>query len=134
MKWYAEIRADECAMADKFLTTHHGTARKVGKEPMAPRLPKTSCHDDHVHLTWVPDTTIEFDLHNWEPTGYDPAIHLILHSDIPRRQNHSDIELSELMREPLEIQFLAMFAYVSFLTPGSPKPIFIMGTSDNWIA
>ena len=52
----------------------------------------------------------------WETTGYDPAIHLVLHSDVPCRLSHSDIELraAALMREPLEIQFPAMLAYVSF--------------------
>ena len=79
---------------------------------MAPRL----SGNYQVPPTWEPDTTVELDLHAWESTGYDPAAHLILHSNAPRRLHHTDIELLavDLMNEPMEIQLPAMLAYVSF--------------------
>ena len=66
--------------------------------------------------TWEPDSNIYLELHDWESTGYDPAVHLVLHSCVSCRLSHSDIGLraAALMRGPLEIQFPAMLAYVSF--------------------
>ena len=83
---------------------------------MALGLPRASHHDNHVFHAWEPDSTIEVDLYDWKSTGYDPAVHLILHSDIPRRLSQTDIELRaiDLMNELMEIQLPATLAYVSF--------------------
>ena len=90
---------------------------------MAPRLPIEGGErpyrrydDDCIQQTWEPDTALELELYTWESTGYDPAIHLVLHSDISRRLSRSDIEIqaSQIMNEPMEIQFPATFAFVSF--------------------
>ena len=88
---------------------------------MAPRPPTEGAdpfsHDnDYLSQTWEPDTAIDYDLHDWESNGYDPVVHLVLHSDVSRRLSRSDIEkqASLIMNEPMEIQFPAMLAFVSF--------------------
>ena len=113
VKWKAEILADEYDIADKFMvSTNNDRLESTGVVPTALRPPNNS----QELPTWEPDATVELGLHAWESTGYDPAVHLILHSNASRRLNHTDIELlaADLMNEPMEIQLPAMLAYVSF--------------------
>ena len=72
--------------------------------------------DDYIQRTWEHDTAIELELYNWESAGCDPATHLVLYSDVSRRLSRSDIEIqaSQIMNEPMDIQFPAMLAFVSF--------------------
>ena len=73
-------------------------------------------NDDYIQQTWEPDTAIELEVYNLESTGYDPATHLVIHSGMSRMLSRSDIEIqaSQIMNEPMEIQFPAMLAFVSF--------------------
>ena len=134
-KWLDEIRADEY-IADTFMATvgredsRHGDCRGASGASASPagvdpayklgdsrgasgasassaKWDPTSIHEDYYMDTWEPDSSIYLDLHDWESTGYDPAVHLVLHSCVSCRLSYSDIELraAELMREPLEIQF-----------------------------
>ena len=62
VKWLAEIRADECVIADRFMVSNdNNQAGLTGEVPAALR----PSDNDQVSPTWEPDTTIELDLHNW---------------------------------------------------------------------